>query len=505
MDGCDKTQDLIVFRPADTKLLAGAFILGVLFVWLFYGKQPGISIPLFVIAFYVLLLAYTRPVLKRESKFGWFLSVPVLMLSLTYFFFGNEVLIILNILALPVLILLQTLLITGVNSYKWHSHAIIIDLIFGIFFRCTVHIMKPFKLLSRLLHRKSDDSGERSKSLGIRILTGLLLSVPLVIILLALLSSADMVFGRLVEMLPNFFERFNLGNFFGKALVALIIFTISFSYIWSVGHGEKCAEGVLGESKPVTPEQKHRLDPVTIITVTIAVDILYLIFVIIQFAYLFVQSGLPEGLTYSEYARNGFFELILVSLLNIGLLACTLTFTKKGSAGTEISLKVLNTIMIGCTFVMLFSAHYRMSLYENAYGFTFLRVMTHAFMIFLLVLFVITLARVWIDRLPLLKPYIAVAAAAFTIINYINVDALIAKNNLLRYYNTNVIDMNYFWSLSNDAVEELVILAGDKNADVAAEAVKQLNARKDRLMQKKDWQSFNLSDYRADRLMEKGW
>ncbi len=505
MDERDKSQSGIVFRPVDTILLAGAFVLGIVFVWLFYGKQPGISIPLFVIAFYVLLLTYARPALTKEAGFGWFLSIPILMLSLTYFFFGNEILMVLNILALPVLILLQTLLVTGVNSYKWHSPAIIIDLIFGVFFRCTVHIIKPFKIVSRLLYKKSDENSEKSKSMGIRILTGLLISVPLVIILLALLSSADMVFGRLVKMLPNFFDSINLGNFIGRTFVALIIFFISFSYIWSVGHGEKYAEGAVCESKPGTQEQKRRLDPVTIITVTIAVDILYMIFVIIQFAYLFVKSGLPEGLTYAEYARNGFFELILVSLLNIGLLACTLTFTKKGSAGTEIALNILKTIMIGCTFVMLFSAHYRMSLYENAYGFTFLRVMTHAFMVFLLVLFVITLARVWIDRLPLLKPYIAVAAVAFTVINYINVDALIAKNNLLRYYNTNVIDMNYFWSLSNDAAEELIILAGDKDAVVAAEADKQLNARKERLMNKRDWQSFNLSDYRARRLMEKGW
>jgi len=505
MDESDKSQSVAVFRPADTKLFAGAFALGLLFVWLFYGKQPGISIPLFVIAFYVLLLAYARPTLKKESMFGWFMSIPVLMLSLTYFFYRNEVLMVLNILILPVLILLQTLLITGVNSYNWYSPAIIIDLILGIFYRCTVHILKPFKLLSKILHGKSGDNSEKSKSLGMRILAGLLLSVPIVLILLALLSSADMVFGRLVETLPEFFERINLGDFLGKALVTLIIFTISFSYIWSLGHGEKCAEDAFGEIKPAEPEQKRRLDQVTIITVTVAVDIIYLIFVIIQFAYLFGQSGLPEGLTYSAYARNGFFELILVSLLNIGLLACTLTFTKKGQAGTEISLKVLNTIMIGCTFVMLTSAHYRMSLYENAYGFTFLRVMTHAFMVFLFVLFVITLARVWIDRLPLLKPYIAVAVAAFTIINYINVDALIANNNLLRYYNTNVIDMDYFQSLSNDAVEELIILAGDKNADVAAEADKQLNERKERLMREKDWQSFNLSDYRALRLIEKGW
>ena len=70
--------------------------------------------------------------------------------------------------------------------------------------------------------------------------------------------------------------------------------------------------------------------------------------------------------------------------------------------GADIVLKILNTVMICCTFIMLYSAHYRMSLYENAYGFTFLRAMTHAFMVFLLILFIITLARVWFTYLPLL-------------------------------------------------------------------------------------------------------
>lgn len=503
MDELEKSKTEIIYRPADKMLLAGAFILGILFVWLFYGKYPGISIPLFVIAFYGLLLMYTHPVLTRETKFGWFLSIPILMISLTYFLFGNEQLMLLNFLALPILILLQTVLITGVNSYKWHSPAIIIDLIFGVVFRCVVHVIKPFKLVAVLLHRKSNQDGE--KSVGTRILIGLLISVPLVIILLALLSSADMVFGRLVDKVPDFFDRINLGDFIGKSFVALIIFFISFSYIWSIGHGEKYPEGLPDSTTSKTPEQKRRLDNVTVITIMIAVDAVYLIFVIIQFTYLFTKAGLPEGFTFAEYARNGFFELILVSLLNIGLLACTLTFTKKGSAGTDIALNVLNSIMIGCTFIMLFSAHYRMTMYENAYGFTFLRVMTQAFMVFLFVLFVITLARVWIDRLQLLKPYIVTAVVAFTVINYINVDTVIARNNIARYYNTNVIDLEYFWSLSSDSIGELVKLADDKNPEIADQADVMLNGKRDRLLKKKDWQSFNLADHRARRTLEKGW
>ena len=167
----------------------------------------------------------------------------------------------------------------------------------------------------------------------------------------------------------------------------------------------------------------------------------------------------------------------------------------------NMAFRILNTVMICCTFVMLVSAHYRMSLYEEAYGYTFLRVMTHAFMVFLLVLFVITLARVWVERLPLLKPYIVTAVIAFVIVNYINVDTLIARKNIERYQHTKVIDMNYFRTLSNDIINDLKMLAEDTNPEVAAAAREQLEKRKERLAEPGPWQSFNLPDYKARKVL----
>lgn len=491
----EKPDYLRSLTPRDKLLAAGALALGVLFVWLFYGKYPGISIPLFVIAFYALLFAYTRPVLTMRAKFGWFLSVPVLMLSLTYLLFGNEILMILDLPALVILVLLQTILITGANTFRWHSPAILADLLFGVFYRCMAHVMKPFRIAGLLLRRKQGENN--GKSVGLKVLTGLLISLPLLLVLLALLSSADMVLGNLMEKLPDIFGDPDFGELAGKAVIALIIFMTSFSYLWSLGHGEKPADSRMKDMEAAPSLLKRRWDPVIMITVTAAVDILYVFFVFIQFAYLFGRSGLPEGFTYAEYARSGFFELILVTLLNISLLACTLTFTKNGSQAADNGLKVLNTIMIGCTFVMLFSARYRMSLYEEAYGYTFLRVMTQAFMVFLLALFAITLARVWAERLPLLKPYIAVAIIAFTVVNYINVDKMIVKKNIERYYSTNVIDIAYFRTLSNDIVGEVKKLAGDKDPNVAAEAKELLAQREKSLSRNKEWQSFNLPDYRA--------
>ncbi len=491
----------LVYSSADKLLLAGALLFGIIFVGLFFDNYPGISVPLIIIVFYSLLFTYTKSVLKKDTWFGWFLCLPVFLLSLTFFLFGNEVLMILNILVLPMLILLQTILVTGVNSYKWFSPGIIPDLFLSMFARCLIHIPKPFGIISSIARTRTGSGGK--KSVGSRVLIGLIISVPVLLVLLLLLSSADMVFGKIVEKLPDFLESINFSELFSRTIVALFIFFISFSYIWSLGHGERFLENRTGLVSSKTPEEKRRWDPVIFITVTAAVDILYLFFVVIQFTYLFGRYGLPEGFTYSEYARNGFSELVLVSLLNMGMLAITLTYTKIMNGFGDRIFRLLNSIMICCTFVMLCSAYYRMSLYEAAYGFTFLRIMTQAFMIFLFVLFVITMARVWNDRVPLLKPYIAAAVIAFTIINYINVDAVIAQKNIERYRKTGIIDVHYFNSLSSSAIDELIELSNDSDPEVASEAEKILESKKMWLLSKTKWQSFNLADHYARKEMSK--
>jgi len=514
-DGMDNTASLAEnqqsFTRSDKLLLFGAMAAGVLFDFLFYNKYPGVSVPIFVISFYGLLLAYTKPVLNKQAIFGWFLSVPVLMLSMAYFFFDNEIFAFLNIPALMLLVLIQTILITGANIFKWYSPDFLFDLLYGTFYRCFAHIARPYGILLSVLGKKKNTDGK--KSVGIRVLSGILISLPLLLLLLALLASADMVFGMLVDKIPELFKGINLGEILGKVFIALVVFFISFSYIWSLGHNEKITDSSLKNAAEAVSTCKGRWDIVMVITITAAVDVLYIVFVAIQFTYLFGRLGLPDGFTYSEYARRGFFELVLVTIINIGLLACTLTFTRKEGKLPVLAFRILNTVMVCCTFVMLCSAFYRMSLYEDAYGYTFLRIMTQAFMVFLLVIFMITLARVWNDRVPLLKPYIVVAIVAFTVVNYINVDKIIVNKNIERYHNNKVIDISYFRTLSNDVVPAAVKLANElwSKADAGTTAgdheivaeLKEFLEERERMLEKKtDWQSVSLADFRARKALK---
>src|SRR5690625_5470657 len=94
-------------------------------------------------------------------------------------------------------------------------------------------------------------------------------------------------------------------------------------------------------------------------------------------------------------------------------------------------LKCLYTVLIVMSGIILFSAYIRLTMYEEAYGFTLSRVLAHVFMIYLIVIFVYTLIRVWLEKLPLLHFYIIVGIIFYTGLNAINLEQIDRKSTRL--------------------------------------------------------------------------
>ena len=114
-----------------------------------------------------------------------------------------------------------------------------------------------------------------------------------------------------------------------------------------------------------------------------AVALLYLFFSGIQVIYLFLGKGsLPEGVTYSSYARQGFFQLLFVAVMNLVMVLMNLKFFKRSRF-----LNGVLTVICGCTYVMIASAAYRMALYVGEYHLTYLRVLVLWFLLLLAWLF----------------------------------------------------------------------------------------------------------------------
>jgi FlaA1/EpsC-like NDP-sugar epimerase len=108
--------------------------------------------------------------------------------------------------------------------------------------------------------------------------------------------------------------------------------------------------------------------------------------------------------------------------LSLGKLVSIEILTKKPSASIGGgSSQIMNSCLVACTMVMLLSAHFRMSLYEQEYGYTYLRVFTHAFMLFIFAILVVTLIKVWKENFLLLKSYIVISIVAYLAINYFTI------------------------------------------------------------------------------------
>lgn len=109
--------------------------------------------------------------------------------------------------------------------------------------------------------------------------------------------------------------------------------------------------------------------------------------------------------------------------------------------------------------------------------------------------------KIWNEKTTLLKPFIVVALISYIIINYVNIDSIIINENLGRFYKTGQIDTDYLTNLSYDSVQGMTRLLNDKNGDVAKDIKRVLNTKKINLEKDKPWQSFNISEYNAKKIL----
>ncbi|MEV5826526.1 DUF4173 domain-containing protein [Spirillospora sp. NPDC052242] len=192
-----------------------------------------------------------------------------------------------------------------------------------------------------------------------------------------------------------------------------------------------------------------------------ALDLLFLAFCAVQ-ARVFLAADkdalLAEtGLTYAEYARQGFFQLVVVTVLVIAVIALAMTWAPSAARADRVSVRVLLGLLCALTLVVVAVALRRLYLYEEAFGWTRLRLWVHAFEMWLgLVVVLGAVGAVFGYRRSLLPRAIAASGAASLLaLAAINPDAFIAERNVDRFEATGKIDVLYLRNLSADAVPAL--------------------------------------------------
>jgi hypothetical protein len=216
---------------------------------------------------------------------------------------------------------------------------------------------------------------------------------------------------------------------------------------------------------------------------------LFAAFVGIQLTVLFGGSQHvleTSGLTYADYARSGFWQLAVVTVLTLLVLAGAARWAPRDTRSDRTLIRVLLGSLAALTLVIVASAAHRMDLYSDTYGLTRLRVLVTACELWLGVVFVLILVAgirlrgAWLPPVAMATGVLALLGLAAA-----NPDGLIAHRNIVRYQQLHKIDISYLANLSADAAPELDRLPPDLRDCVLREIATGLADDED------DWRGWN--------------
>jgi hypothetical protein len=333
------------------------------------------------------------------------------------------------------------------------------------------------------------------------ILRGILIALPIVAVFAVLLSSADQVFA---DALKNLFNLEKIPEFLFRLFYILIITGVLVGVYLKAIHPAKDAK----KPAPNTPWMKPFLGWTESGIVLAAVNLLFIVFVVIQVRYLFGgTANISEtGYTYAEYARKGFGELVAVAVLSLGMYLVLGTVTKTTTRCAKTGFTVLSVLLMENVLVILASSLQRLMLYENAYGFSQLRTYTHVFIYWLAALILAVVVLELVRRRGHAAFALLIAVVGFgASLAVLNVDGFIVNRNVTRAAAGEELDVEYLNALSSDAVPQL--LANYTNPALPENVREKLGAALAcRVKVTNDpaslpWQEFNVSQARAFKLL----
>ncbi len=472
-----KEKEIIMEKDLKIKLLLYMLISAMSFSYLVMPERAGISIPIFIIIQFVCLLF----IVPDKKRLLWF--IPISILSLNYFLYSNTLWYISNTIVIAVLYSCMF------EKFKLYDTSLkflksVISRVLDTF----TYIALPAKWTLEL----TDNKASAIK----RIIIAFSITLPCALILTLVLSNADMVFSMKADsFFNNIFRHFKFHS------VYIIFFgIIAGLYLFGVVYSSFCTRIPVG-----TKEFSIKADLIIINILLVSVLFVYTLFVIVQFKYLFAGAVLPEGLTYTEYARKGFFELLWLTVVNISIILIIMKITSDLSGSKSLFIKILCCYLCLITIVLLISSFYRMYLYTSDDGLTRLRFLVMGFLIFEAFGLLVTLYYIIKPKFNITLIYLLIALFYYMVLNIIPIDSIIAKNQITKFKNGEQDGLSYVFTLSPDAVPEIYEFSSkNSNPDLQEEINTYFNetkAESERIP--KRWQRYNLSFAKALELIEK--
>jgi hypothetical protein len=514
--------------PTQAVVLGVAILLGILFDQWFRTSWLGVAVPLYVVLVVGALLALSALARRPPTRRNLWCLAPLLLFALVPALHDAPQHVALDVLAvLGLLVLVAHAYADGaLDRLGPFGHVVAaVDVMGGVIGRPFGAVAS----VGRAAGRRAP-SGAQAGGRVLPVARGLLLAAPFLLVFTVLLASADVVFGAYVEKIAHIDLGWDLSALLEHGPIVLFVgwlvaggllhalrsaptfpmpVTMARTPLADAAAAETGAPvadtAAVGPGAPVAGDAAARPDapvadaaaapppapleglpdPATLPVVTMleapwfrvgfgetatvlaAVDGLFGVFVVIQFAYLFGGRETLDvvGLTYAEYARRGFFELLAVAAIALPLVVGLDWLGRRDTPRQRRAFQALGGAMVLLTLVILGSAMLRMMLYEDAYGYTHLRLYSHAFMIWLAALCLLFLAALARERRQWLTFGVLVSLlVGLGGLNLLNPDRFIAEQNLRRYEAGRSLDARHLNDLSADATP--VVL---RALDLAAE------------------------------------
>lgn len=469
-----------------TDIFLGAIIFAIWSVILFYGKAIGLSMLLYIVPITLFILHIIEKRNNDINKNAKLLLIPIVLLSSTYFLYNNLFFNGLNVLIIPTLIVLMIL---GLFKEKFEINLNIFAKIFKVFFKPFDNIGEALKKSRKIFNQKENTNIDLEKRKNVkRVIKALIITMPVVFVIVCLLSSADQIFGNVFgNIIDNIFELIRGIQF---STVTEITILIIFAFFYLLGFFYYISSKYEIDNKEKIDKKK---DSFTIKMILGALNVIYLIFCYIQIKSLFMRQ---TNLNYAEYARQGFFQLMIVSLINL----YTILLAKKREMQDETKnkyIKIMSLAMVVFTFIILISAAYRMYLYESAYGYTFLRLLVYCILFTEAVMLIPTILYILDKKINLPIVYFSIVISVYICMNFANFENIIAKRNVDRYLQTGKIDLLYLeMDTGTDAIKQIVRIldANENEVGIKPETRRYLQEMYlDLESEKMDFRDFNLS------------
>ena len=404
-----------MFTKNNFKLIVLVFLLSAFVMMIIHNIKMDVYIKYFIIPIMILIgsFGYLLHKFKLDNnKKSYLLLIPIFLILLNYFVvdmcYSNMLL---NVLMVPSI--LSIFLFTMTND-NYNIDRNVLKNFFRIF---------PGHLFSNLSYLKliKEKKKEKRKSNIKYIVLGILIGFPIVGVIFSLLISGDAYFGVFAGKVFSYIsELFSIDSIMGNIFIIVIVFIFLFSVFVNILRN-RFTKGSIKEKK--------NANNYIVSTVLIMVNLVYVLFIISELSKLTVNFlNVPELYTYAEYAREGFFELLLVTIINMAIIGYLNYFTK---ASKESHL-VRNLMLLLCFFsiILIFNSYYRMFLYINRFGFTILRSQVILFLIMELILFIIMFRRTMNKK----KNSDGCLLAGILIVTYI-INLYLCNSNVIDYIN----------------------------------------------------------------------